>query len=429
MTGAANKAVSLPESVEKRAPELNWQLAAFCAAVAIVISRQPDAISHAQFLWEDGKVWFADAYNRGWLVSLFRPYHGYYSVLPRLAAALALLVPLPLAPLVMNLVGLFVQALPAPLLLSRRFSEWGTLGFRMALALAYLAMPNCAEVSVSVNEAQWHLALAACLLVLAETPPNRLWRWFDTTVFVLFGLNGPHCIFLLPIACAMLYLRRKRARWRPVFILAGASAIQLSALLITGAAARGRSWPLGASLGELSRIVAGQIYLGTLIGHNALAFRWALVTDAWITLAGTALLIWWSCKSGLEMRLFALFALFVFAASLCSPYTGIPPPGWTPWQMLAAVGLGIRYWFFPTLACTWVLVSFLGGPKRTQLTELAGFLLLFCMLFGFIRDWRHPAYADLNLAYYAEEVKAAKPGEIIVIPQNPPGWELRLVKR
>ena len=76
-----------------------------------------------------------------------------------------------------------------------------------------------------------------------------------------------------------------------------------------------------------------------------------------------------------------------------------------------------------------MVVSLLGGPKRTQSTELIGFLLLFCMLFGFIRDWRHPAYPDPHLAYYAQQLKAAKPGEIIVIPENPPGWELRLVKR
>jgi hypothetical protein len=431
MQGEADLAVSLPEAAvpTKRELEPYWQLAAFCAAVAIVISRQPDAIRHAQFLAEDGHVWFADAYNRGWLVSLGRTQNGYYVTLPRLAAGLALLAPLTGAPLVMNLVGLFIQALPAPLLLSRRFSEWGTVRFRAALALAYLVMPNCAEISVSVTQVQWHLALIACLLVLAGTPPNKLWRWFDAAVFILFGLTGPYCILLLPIACAMLYLRREPARWRPVFILAGASAVQLSALLFTDAAARGRSWPLGASLGQLSRIFAGQIYLGTLIGHNVLAFRLAPVTHAWITLAGTALFIWWLCTSGPEMRLFALFTLFVLAASLYSPGTGPPPAGWTAWQVLSAVGLGMRYWFLPTLACTWMLVSFLAGPRRTELTELVGFVLLFVMLFGFIRDWRHRAYGDPHLAYYAQQLKAARPGEVIVIPENPPGWSIRLVKK
>jgi hypothetical protein len=426
MAGAANQALSLSKATKAQSA-LYWGLAAFCAAVAIAISRQPDAISHAQFFAEDGQIWFADAYDRGWLASLLRTHTGYYHTLPRLAAALALLVPLPLAPLVMNLVGLFVQALPAPLLLSSRFSKWGTLGFRTALALAYLAMPNCTEVGVSVTEAQWHLALLACLLVLAETPPNRLWRWFDTTVFVLFGLTGPSCILLLPIACAMLYLRRERARRRPVFILAGGSALQLSALLLTDAV-HTRSGPLGASLGALSRIVAGHIYLGTLIGHNGLAIQLQPLTLACIAVAGTALFIWWLCQAGVEMRLFAFFTLLELAASLAKPQTGSIPGGLTAWRIMAGAP-GIHYWFFPTLACTWMLVSFLGGPERTQLTELVGFLLLLCMLFGFIRDWRYPTYPDPHLAYYAQQLKAAKPGEIIVIPQNPPGWELRLVKR
>jgi hypothetical protein len=427
MAGASNQAVSLPEPVAKRAPEAYWQLAAFCAAVAIVISRQPDAIRHAQFFAEDGQVFFADAYNRGWLASLFGTHTGYYDTLPRLVAALALLVPLPLAPLVMNLVGLFVEALPAPLLLSTRFDKWGTLWPRAALALACLAMPNCAEFTVSVSQAQLAFTLGACLLVLAETPPNRLWRWFDTTVFVLFGLSGPGCILLLPIACAMLYLRRERARWRPLFILASGSAVQLSALLLTDAV-HTRSGPLGASVGALSGIVAGHIYLGTLIGQNGLALQLQPLTLAWIAVAGTALFIWWLCRSGVEMRLFALFALLVLAASLAMPQTGLTAGGLTAWRLLAGAP-GIHYWFFPTLACTWMLVSFVAGPKRTQLTELVGFLLLFCMLFGFVRDWRHRAYPDPHLAYYAQQLKATKPGEIIVIPENPPGWELRLVKR
>jgi hypothetical protein len=51
------------------------------------------------------------------------------------------------------------------------------------------------------------------------------------------------------------------------------------------------------------------------------------------------------------------------------------------------------------------------------------------MLYGFVRDWRHPAYMDLQFAHYADQLRAAQPGETIVVPENPQGWDLRLVKR
>src|SRR5664280_1995630 len=55
-----------------------WHVLAFFTAAGLVVSRQPDAILHAQFFAEDGHVWFADAYNRGWFTSLSRTQDGYF---------------------------------------------------------------------------------------------------------------------------------------------------------------------------------------------------------------------------------------------------------------------------------------------------------------------------------------------------------------
>src|SRR6476659_827700 len=83
-----------------------------------VLSRRPDALLNPQFFAEDGNVWFAEAYNFGWLKALFITHTGYFQTLPRLGAALAFAVPLAHAPLVMNLIGLLVQIAPAIHLLS-----------------------------------------------------------------------------------------------------------------------------------------------------------------------------------------------------------------------------------------------------------------------------------------------------------------------
>ena len=48
-----------------------WQQGAvFLVACGVIISRRPDALFHAQFRYEDGAVWYADAYNLGWWQAL-----------------------------------------------------------------------------------------------------------------------------------------------------------------------------------------------------------------------------------------------------------------------------------------------------------------------------------------------------------------------
>ncbi|MBV8552295.1 MAG: hypothetical protein JOY54_13415 [Acidobacteriaceae bacterium] len=410
-----------------------WRVVAFCAAVAIIISRQPDAMFHAQFVAEDGVEWFANAYNHGWFGPLLWPHSGYLQTLPRLAAGLALLVPVKSAPLVMNLVGLVIQALPVPLLLSGRFSKWGSLRFRSALAISYLVMPNCSEINVTVTEAQWHLSLLACLLVVANTPSNNLERWVDAVILILCGLTGPFSIFLLPISCAMLYWTQERKRWLPVVILACAATMEGISLFFHAANSRSHL-PLGASLGSLSKLLAGQVYLATLVGHNTLALQLDARTLACISAIATVVVIWAFVRSPIEVRLFAVFSAMILFASLRSP--GLPEhltpleKTLTGWRIMAGA-VGVRYWFFPTLLCTWMIVTLLTGPKRNKATELLGGALTCLMLYGVIRDFRHPANKDLCFAQYAEKLAHSQTGDEVVIPENPnpQEWTVRLKKR
>ncbi len=400
-----------------------WQLAAVCAAAAIVFSRQPDALLHAQFFAEDGHVWFADAYNRGWFASLFRAQDGYFQTLPRLAAALALLAPLTFAPLVMNLAGLLIQILPVPLLLSTRLWRLGSLSLRAALALTYLAMPNRSEMNVTIEEGQWHLALVACLLLLCSPPARRSWKVLDIAVFVLCGLTGPFAIVLVPIAALRLWLRRERLVLWPLCILVCTAAVQTWALFAT----HRDYWPLGASAERLVRIVAGQVFLGTILGSNALGARDIMPFLICIAIAGLLLMAYCFFNACLEWRLFLIFSSMVFAASLCAPFTPQLHPGSAAWGQLAGTP-GIRYWFFPTLAFTWTLVWYLMGRPHRRFCKGVGAALMAMMVIGFFRDWRIPEPKDARFDTYVDILKASAPGTLLTIPENPNGWTIQLVK-
>jgi hypothetical protein len=399
-----------------------FYVAIYLFACAVVIARRPDAILHAQFFAEDGHVWFADAYNFGWWPALFRPQVGYFQTLPRLGAALALLVPFSFAPLVLNVIAVAIQAVPVPVLLSSRSAPWGPLGFRALLAALYLFLPNTRDLSSVVTNSQWILALVALVLLVALPPRSWIARAFDLAVFVLCSLTGPFCIFLLPVAFVLWWGRRQEFWPRVTFaILFFGCVTQICTLLLNSAA---RPHPvLGASLEWFARLLAGDIYLGTILGGNIFSLRLSTEMIACLAILGTVVLFVSAASAPIGMRCLLLFSALLFAAALVSPTTA-PPPGATAWRMLAGVE-GARYWFFPGLAFAWSLAYCTRSSARLVRGTAIGLLVL--MTVGFVRDFRYPAFVDLS-GGYAERLAQTPPGATLTVPINPSGWDMRLVK-
>ena len=411
---------------QKSGLQIWQQVAVFLFACAVLILRRPDAVFHAQFFAEDGRDWLADAYNLGWWQALFHPYNGYFQTFPRLGAAFALLAPLALAPLVMNLFALAAQAIPVNLLLSSRSSAWGSLRSRALLAILYLALPNCAEIGVVITESQWLMTLSAFLLIVASGPQGRAARCFDITLILLSGLTGPFCIFLLPIAIFVAWKRPDPWRWAPACVLAGCSLVQACGLLILAPSARPHC-ALGANFSMLTRIFGGDVILGALLGANTLATMPGSGAFLFLTVAavsGMAIVVTCFLKSAMEMRLFLLLSATIFVAGLVFPTTK-PPAGVSVWQALAMTA-GVRYWFFGTLAFAWSLLWCF--QSRIALFKIVSAFFLLLMCFGIVRDWRRPAFADMHFAEYARRFDAAPAGTAVTFPENPRGWNFRLVK-
>src|SRR5262245_49692258 len=110
----------------------------FSLAGALVISRRPDAVFHAQFYAEDGAVWFHDAHESGARALLFSR-GGYLNSVSRLVALVAQWLPLANVPLFMNVCAIALQVLPVVFFLSSRFSSL-SLRMRLIAAFVYLAI-------------------------------------------------------------------------------------------------------------------------------------------------------------------------------------------------------------------------------------------------------------------------------------------------
>ena len=406
-----------------------WQLAlVFVAACVIIFSRRPDALFHAQFWAEDGVVWFSQAFNDGWWRPLFVTEVGYFQTLPRLAAALALLVPLARAPLVCNLIAIVVEAIPAALLLSARSREWGTLSTRAAIAGLYLALPTCPELCAIITDAQWVLAFTAFLVLVAAPPSSRTQWIFDFTILVLCGLTGPFCILLSPIA---FYLGWKRRPVRSSQIYAALIAlcclIQAYSLFFKNTAERS-SAGLGATPMLFIRMLAGNIYVGALIGPSGIATSQSPGQTVFLVLFAiciSAFIVLVLRKAPRPLRLMAVFACLSLAASLLSPST-VPQPGISKWELIARAS-GVRYWFYPCLVFLWALVF--GVRTGSRPVKAAAVLLLAILSFGIVLRWHRPAFDDTHFADSARHFETLPAGAIQDFPENPDGWSFRLVKR
>jgi hypothetical protein len=403
-----------------------WQIAVFAACSLAVISRRPDAVFNPQFWAEDGKFWYAQAYNLGWLHALALPYEGYLNSLSRIAAAIALCFPFRLAPLIMNTIGLTCQVLPVCVLLSSRCTNWGGLGIRGLMAAVYVAIPNSCEIDVNASDAHFHLALVAFLVSTGVPPANWSWKIFDIVVCLLVGFNGPWAIVLWGLV-AIVWWYRRNGWYITLAGLLGFCALVQGLILVTAGGQAARMSPhLGASFRLLLKILGGNVFAAAILGQNFGATHSVLITGP-IALAGVLFLAFTFWKSGLELRLFLAFCAIFFVAALSSPVIAVPG---SQWRALLD-DEGARYWLHPMLAFLWSL-SWWCFKAPTRLVRVACAAVLACMTIGIVRDWPYPRYVDLHFQRYAADFEAAPPGTVIEIPLNPPNqddWVMRLRKK
>lgn len=404
----------------------NWQFytATFVIAFSLLVSREPGRIFNAQFWAEDGSIFYADAYNLGFLKSLLAPYAGYLCIAQRIAASLVQPFSLTIAPTVLNCIALTIQVLPVILLLSSRFSLLIP-GFanRLFLSFLYLGLPNSAEIHGNISNSQWYLALLAIMVILAK--PHSFWGWriFDLGIVLLSSLSGPFAILLIPIASLCWW--RRRSRWLAGLIgglMVGALA-QGIAILLTAADAR-VSEPSVMTVEQIVKILVGQVFLGSLLGQAgygrlfspSLGYNLLVLVGA---VLGAIALTFTLLKAPSELRLLVLYGGGLFVAALVSATV--------PWEHLMLPGAAVRYWYIPMVAFVTVL-TWLARQKYQRWLRIPAIVLLAVMGTGIIGDWHHPPLKDLKFQEYVAAFEQAPSGTTFTIPINPTGWFMHLEK-
>lgn len=394
---------------------------------ALLFLRRPDALLEPQFWGEDGRFWYADAYNHGPLSSLFMPYAGSLQIAMRLVASLTLLLPLSYAPLIFTLVAIAVKLLPAVLLNTKRFSPLvPNLKTRLLITLFYLLIPSGFEVHANLTNINWHLVILAFMVIVSKPSKSKAWNLFDFLVVIVSGLTGPFSIILSFIA--LLNYRRYKNRRNILVLLAVAvcAAIQAIVLGLSPDSAR-LAQPLGPNLLLLLKIIGSRIGTATVMG-SMLAGRiispesWFNIVAGIFVIGATALAY---IKAKLNLRLFIVLSWLMLAAALIKPQASDTMPQW--YALL--VGAGARYFFFPIL-CFFICLLFISMCKSlsTIIRLVAATLIVSTFLIAIPVDFRYPPRPNLSFSYFEKEFSKAPVGQPYCLPINP-GWQMCLNKR
>ena len=403
-------------------------LSVFAIGCLIVVSRRPDALINPQFFAEDGTIWYAQAHDVGWR-SLFSPFHrGYFDTAERLVGLASLLIPMLWAPLLFNLIAVAVEALPAIVIASGRYADVvpSRLG-RLFLALLYVALPATWGAIANLTHAQWHLAMLACVVVLASPGRSTAWNLFDISAVALSGLTGPTCLLLAPIAAAVWW--RRRDHWAAILaIVTIASAGIQGASLFFSAPPLETHVPLGPSLMGFLRLLSWRVTYAALLGQHITGPLTGLWGDAWALLGaagGLAALTYAIVRGPLELRLLIAFGALVMGSALLWPVPmNAAPNGY--WASLAAPGAHVRYFFPLTFALIVSFVWLLTRPS-TAMRTLGALCLAAVLVIAIPADWREPAYRDYHFAAYVGQYERAPIGSRVQIP-IPPGWSMIITK-
>ena len=403
--------------------------AAFLLSAILIVARNPTFFTHPQFWAEDGVVWYAQAYNSGWLHSIFVPQAGYLCTVQRLVVGISLLMHLEYAALPMMLWGLLAQALPVPILLSSRCRPWGPLSTRLIFAFVYVAIPNAQDVHVVCTNSQWHLATAALLLAFAAAPRTAWQRIFDLTVLVLCVLSGPFAIVILPFAAAFWWIRRQRWSLLVVAVLTTGSLIQLCVMQFHKAQRiipyQGAPPHLGATPALFIRMLGIDVFAGALLGSNRYQARAPFIVAFAVFTVGLVVCSYCFRFASVEARLSSVCCFAFFVAGLLKPLT-LPVDG-SLWQGIAGQP-ELRYWFFPSLPFLFAIVWCV-GLARSRTIRLISIAMALLLCVGIVHDWKIRSVANPQFYAAVKAFDEAPHGAHVMIPINPIGWTMRLVKK
>ncbi len=386
----------------------------FFAALIGLFLRRPQSLIHAEFAYEDGKIFYLGSWFGGPLDQLLRPYSGYLYVIPRFVGVLEHAVSPAVAPLAANLAALVIASLVVRFIASDRLATViPDRNLRWAFALLVIVQPGVDMVLGSITFIQFYLGSFLVAAAIASPARGAVSAALTRAALIATALTGPFSILLLPLYGARLFARRDRdSVWSLSCVGLGAAA-QVITLLLTGAGGREAAAPTLAPW-DVARVVGIHLatgFTGTRIMSH-LVIVWPPFWIAAPAILGLVGLVVLALRS--VPRLWLLLAGYMWASIIGSSLIA----GSDPTELLLNPLSASRYFVIPWLALG-ILVIF-SATRRNR----AAIALVALLAVGIVGDLRLPSGWDYGWTSAATCVGGPAPCEIRIFPGTP-YWSLK----
>jgi hypothetical protein len=376
------------------------------------VLRRPASLTHAEFAYEDGRVFYFGSWFGSPIDQLVRPYAGYIHLIPRFVGVLERLVTPAWAPFVSNLAALTIAALVVRFLASDRLAlALPDRRIRWACALLFIALPGMDMIHGSITFIQFYLA--AFLAAGALAAPARTMSGAILFRMSLVGasLTGPFSVLFAPMYVVRAAIRRDRdSLWSLVAIGIGA-AVQFVALLVAGG--RGAAAPTLAPL-DVIRVIGVHLatgFTGTRIMIELVDSQPSFLVASAAILALAALLL--VALRSVPWR-YLLVGGYVLAATIGSSLiNGSDETA----GLLGPLSVS-RYFVIP-----WFVIGVFLIVSATRRNPAA--IVLLCVLaVGIVGDFRLPSGWNYGWSEAASCIGGPDPCELRVFP-GIPDWAFR----
>lgn len=396
-----------------------WSILACLACTAMLAYRCPDAFTNPQFYAEDGRYFFADAYNNGWTSLCYRA-NGYFHLYPRLLANTGLSVGIP----VLWMPALFVAGTFLVYVV-----VWAYVLNRMPIpfpgrvfaVLTTVLVPLGNEVWMNLTNVQWVMSLLIPLIVWGTPGKGLRMLVVDGTLLILACFTGPYALVFLPIMILQVLRERRTGKWsirRKGFLAIVVLASALCALSLIDHGSVTRTDP-----GTLSALPAGAVqYLFYQLWYPVLSIGIVPVPFILQVLL-TALACWFLwIRFGKGTHRISLFSLRVLTlGALYACVTLVSYRG--DLSFLSPFDAGIRNFYLPSVLLIWAGLCIPWNSARSYIPVWTLFYTWFVVQTVFFIG--RSRAKDMDWPKYADHIGTID----LDVPITPNGWTMHLHAR
>ncbi len=272
----------------KRVASYPWRYAAvLLLCTGILIARTPNLFGDHNLAYEDGVIFFADAFNRPPLTPLLLPYAGYWHLIPRLIAEAGSYLPLGVVPAFYAFCALVLSSVALSWFYLPHFRAVVCHDdLRLIFVLLVALLPGL-NMPLWISYTQWLIALWGMLLVFMTPPRRLLVQWALALAYIAAVATAPALFVLLPLWVVRIVRTpdRRQRQWMVAIVAATLLVIGATLQAQLSEPAIATEWPR--LISDLMRSIAFRMFVSPFSGY--VVANNVVQTLGWPALYGLAL--------------------------------------------------------------------------------------------------------------------------------------------